>query len=299
MKNHSDNIEVLSGLIPIYGFNVFDKNECNQYPSFISEFKSTINTIIKTLEKYDIVNWETDNFYGDDIYCLFTLSIPNFKKENNVYTLHSGLFVWDGRWFKQGCQFKFNNGDIIILTPELIQYVNITPIDINVINFDIYASIPLTLEEATDRSTLHGELNNLDVAMAELNLDVTELDNVDEDDFKTIKYDAIYAPELNSFNNFLETIGYSLTLQSIEEDKNILEIDYDNFTIIFKNTNSLYAYTLVECNIFTQNSKGDDGVEIYKDPFGEMFNYENKQGLINIGLENILPNLKEIVNEKS
>jgi hypothetical protein len=307
MKNHSDNIEILTSIAAILNFNVFEKDDDNQlskFQSFKNALKSTIEileTRVYNIEKYDFTGGIrtslpdlkvklTDYHYLDlytfkatkPIFMIEQLSIPNFKIENGIYTLYSGLFAWEGMWFKQGCQFTFNElDDIVILTPKLVESVNIVHIEEGtIIHYDYYSTLPENSTTYNTSESIDGyTFTEVDNALQELDLKEDFCNSLGGEGIDLFKCIAFYLPELKLFNG--KTIAYRYL--DLSEEIPL----YDIFTIIFKSYNSVYAYVLDETVL---NNDYD-----YVNTFEDTFNFTNKQGLINIGLENILPNLKEII----
>jgi hypothetical protein len=324
MKNHSDNIKISAGLIPIHNLNVFTHYNLHSKASSITQFYTSLERI-NLLVSEMLLNLE--RLYGHNSHAinleyghsLPLLSIPRFEIiDRHKYKLLGGLFIFDNKLFHPGVIFSIDYYSLIVHTPELVENVNITPIQINYIEYDSYRSSNV---QDIDEDII----SELDLPA--LNENDLEMDG--ENRFiNGIKTLAIYSPEIDkvkfpshrtigvvidtdnreTIGLDFDRIGFDQIFNSYTFNKNNLNskysrIDEGNFNLMYFDTyliefvklDSVYSYAIVESfGRFTPTPDLDNMHDIYS----KYWNGDgNKQEFSNHTIHSILGTYCRILDQ--
>ncbi len=321
MKMQSDNIRAYAGILAVHNLNVFTDVDGQTAEAKFKEACRRAAIVGK-------MAMEHDTFGEEGKMDLVTLSIPRFETvDEGHYKLAGGIFVWANHFFKAGAEFRFRNGDLDFVTPELIEPAVAVRAKMEEIKYDTYNGAKLG--EISDEI-----LKELDLTLDKSKLAYAYLDDGEEgktwDDveeetgqegffagYAEVKYMSIYAEALtgSELGRVIAYVQHDEATKYTDYRTPELGFDasyakeildswkalYDNYLVEFIDTKQPFAYIAVE--LMGEPAKGapaeakpdtfgDDAN--YGDIFAAMFDKGNLENMRAFGVETAVENLSKI-----
>lgn len=326
MKNFSNNIKPIAGIVAIKNLNVFP----TQGEDALDYSKPWVDTFREAVRRASILAdaaFNPTNSWGqrDDQFSLAQLSTPRFEAlGNGRYRLTGGIFLWAGYLFSPGATFRIQANDFHIETPDLIEVATAVPAKMEELKYDTYNASRLS--EISDEV-----LKELDVNLDKSKLAYAYLEEGEEgqtwedleddgsdgfiDGYAQVKYMSIYAETLTGgepgrviayrpSSDLGGAVGSNYATPELGFDGSYLHelinernSHYDQFFVEFIDTKQPFAYIAVE--IIGQPAVADKpelGEEDFRqrDIFGEMFDSTSKDELASHAEGEVVETLRKI-----
>jgi hypothetical protein len=319
MKNFSDNIKPVAGILAVKNLNVFPSSG---EPDCLDYTKPWGDSFREACRRAGILAAEAFAERSDQKFSLAQLSVPRFEVlGGGRYRLTGGIFLWAGCLFSPGATFRVQANDFHIETPDFIEVATPVPAKMEELKYDTYNAARLNEISDDVLRELGIELDKSKLAFAYLeegeegktweDLEDEELDGF-IDGMSQVKYMSVYAEQLTggepgriiayrpssdvSYTSYATPeLGFDASYfrELVREWKS----DYDQFLVEFVNPKLPFAYIAIE--IFGQPaiaSKPELANEDFRqiDVFADMFDSTSKDELATHDPAEVVETLRKI-----